>query len=151
MMVEEENKKVSTDGDRRVQSEMRLLSNYTVIVRRHRRLTKYAVFPFSETLQLMHCQFNKIILQGSVDGKRRRGRPRKSWKDNIKEWPGQSMSSLLRVAENRRRWAAVTAEVSVGGYSNDAWASRVLIDWLNYSRSDMRRRISHCLANWWAF
>ena len=42
------------------------------------------------------------------------GRPRKSWKDNIKEWTIQSMSSLLRVAEDRRRWAAVTQEASVG-------------------------------------
>ena len=36
------------------------------------------------------CRYDtlpKIILQGSVDGKHRRGRPRKSWKDNIKEWP----------------------------------------------------------------
>jgi hypothetical protein len=61
-----------------------------------------------------HDALPKIILQGTVDGKRRRGRPRKSWRDNIKEWTGQSMSSLLRVAEDRRRWAAVTAEASVG-------------------------------------
>ena len=33
---------------------------------------------------------------------------------DIKEWTGQSMSSLLRVAEGRRRWAAITAETSVG-------------------------------------
>ena len=41
-------------------------------------------------------------------------RPRKSWKDKIKEWTAQSMSSLLRVAEDRRRWVAITAEASVG-------------------------------------
>ena len=28
----------------------------------------------------------KIILQETVDGSRRTGRPRKSWKDNIKQW-----------------------------------------------------------------
>ena len=62
-----------------------------------------------------HDTLPKII---SVDGRRHRGRPRKSWKENIKEWTGQSMSSLLRVAEDRRRWAAITAEASVGvGYS----------------------------------
>ena len=48
---------------------------------------------------------------------------------NIQEWMGQSMSSLLRVADDRCRWAAITAEASVG-YLNDAWASRVLTDWL---------------------
>ena len=34
----------------------------------------------------------KITLQGTVDGSRRRGRPRKSLEGNIKEWTGQSMS-----------------------------------------------------------
>ena len=60
----------------------------------------------------LHYTLPKIILQGSVDGRRRRGRLRKSWKDNIKKWMNQKMSSLLRVrvAEDRRRWAAVAAE-----------------------------------------
>ena len=56
----------------------------------------------------------------------------KSWKDNIKEWTGQSISSLLCVAEDRRRWAAITAEASVWvlqwclGVTGFDW----LIDWL---------------------
>ena len=45
---------------------------------------------------------------------RRRGRPRKSWKDSIKEWTCLSTPSLLCVADDRRRWAAITAEASVG-------------------------------------
>ena len=40
--------------------------------------------------------------------------PRKSWKDNIKEWMDQLMSSLLRITDDRNRWAAITAEASVG-------------------------------------
>ena len=28
----------------------------------------------------------KTVLQGTVQGERRRGRQRKRWKDNIKEW-----------------------------------------------------------------
>ena len=35
-------------------------------------------------------------------------------KDKIKEWTGQSLPSLLRIAHDRRRWAAITAEASVG-------------------------------------
>ena len=62
-----------------------------------------------------HDMLPKIILQGSMDGRRHRGRPCKSWKDNIKEWAGQSMSSMLRVEEDRRRWVAITAEASVWG------------------------------------
>ena len=34
-------------------------------------------------------------------------------KDNMKEWTGQSMSLLLRVAEDRRRWATITEDASV--------------------------------------
>ena len=78
-----------------------------------------------------HDMLPMIILQGYVDERRRRGRPRKSWK----EWTGQSKSSLLRVAEDRRRWAAITAEASVGvpqrrlGVTGFDW----LIDWSNLS------------------
>ena len=30
----------------------------------------------------------KTILQGTVNGRRRQGRQRKSWEDNIREWTG---------------------------------------------------------------
>ena len=40
-----------------------------------------------------HDSLPKIILQGTADGDRYKGRPHRSWKDNIKEWTGQSMSS----------------------------------------------------------
>ena len=56
-----------------------------------------------------------IILQGAVDCSHRRGRPRKSRKDNVKEWTGQSMSSLLRIADDSGRWAVVAADASVVG------------------------------------
>ena len=56
----------------------------------------------------------KIILQGTVDGRRRRGRPSKSWKDNIKEWTGQSMSTLQHITDDRGRWEVITADSSVG-------------------------------------
>ena len=38
-----------------------------------------------------HDTLPNIIQQVTVAGRRRRGRLRKSWKDNIKEWTGQSM------------------------------------------------------------
>ena len=61
-----------------------------------------------------HNTLPNIILQGTVDGRRRRGRPRKSWKDNINEWTGQSLSSLLRIVDDRSRWAPIIAHASVG-------------------------------------
>ena len=46
----------------------------------------------------------KTILQGTVQGGRRRGRQRKRWEDNIKEWTGIEWSIILRKAENREEW-----------------------------------------------
>ena len=45
----------------------------------------------------------KTILQGTVKGKRKRGRQMKRWEDNIKEWTGMDFASSTRAAENRPR------------------------------------------------
>ena len=44
------------------------------------------------------------ILQGTVPGKRGRGRPKGSWGDNIRKWTGLSGSDLLEAARHRHRW-----------------------------------------------
>ena len=38
----------------------------------------------------------KTILQGTVKGKRKRGRQKKRWEDNIKEWTGMDFPAQLR-------------------------------------------------------
>ena len=45
----------------------------------------------------------KTILQGTVKGKRKGGRQKKRWEDNIKEWTGMDFSSSTRSDENRTR------------------------------------------------
>ena len=55
----------------------------------------------------------KAILQGTVKGKRKRGRQNKRWKDNIKEWTGMDFASSTRAAENRSRWKGIVAKLSV--------------------------------------
>ena len=60
-----------------------------------------------------HNNLPKTILQGTVQGGRRRGRQRKCWFDNIKEWTNLQMSELLTVAQNRQEWRNLTAEVSI--------------------------------------
>ena len=45
----------------------------------------------------------KIILQGTVKGKRRRCRQKKRWEDNIKEWIGMNFASSTMAAGNRPR------------------------------------------------
>ena len=55
----------------------------------------------------------KTILQGTVKGKRKRGRQKKRWEDNIKEWIGMDFASSTRAAENRSRWKGIVANSSV--------------------------------------
>ena len=43
----------------------------------------------------------KTFLQGTVKGARRRGRQKKRWEDNIKEWTGMGFGDSLRAAEDR--------------------------------------------------
>ena len=49
----------------------------------------------------------------TVKGKRKRGRQKKRWEDNIKEWTGMDFASSTRAAENRSRWKGVVANSSV--------------------------------------
>ena len=53
----------------------------------------------------------KTILQGTVKGKR--GRQKKRWEDNIKEWTGMDFASSTRAAENRSKWKGIVANSSV--------------------------------------
>ena len=55
----------------------------------------------------------KTILQGTVKGKRKRGRQKKRWEDNIKEWTGMDFAGSTRAAENRSRWKGIVANSSV--------------------------------------
>ena len=46
----------------------------------------------------------KTILQGTVRGGRKRGRPWKRWENNITEWTGLKLSEAVRKAEDREEW-----------------------------------------------
>ena len=49
----------------------------------------------------------KEIMQGTVPGKRARGKPRKRWMDNVGEWLELSTERLLRETEDRRGWRRI--------------------------------------------
>ena len=55
----------------------------------------------------------KTILQGTVKRKRKRGRQRKRWEDNFKEWTEMDFASSTRAAENRTRWKGIVGNTSV--------------------------------------
>jgi len=46
----------------------------------------------------------KKIVQATMPGARRRGRPRRAWMDNIKTWTGLSVEESVRTTEDRDKW-----------------------------------------------
>ena len=46
----------------------------------------------------------KALIEGNVEGDRGRGRPRRQWKDDLKQWAGKGLAELNRIAEDRERW-----------------------------------------------
>ena len=55
----------------------------------------------------------KTILEGMVDGKRSRGRPEKSWMNNIIEWTGMTVMELTTTARDREAWKSVVERSTV--------------------------------------
>ena len=68
----------------------------------------------------------KTILQGTVQGGRRRGRQKKRWENNISEWTGLRFCNALREAENKIKWKErVAMSVAPNGdhdYGIGAWS-----------------------------
>ncbi|XP_068213399.1 uncharacterized protein [Palaemon carinicauda] len=50
------------------------------------------------------CGLSKTILQGTVQGKRRRGRQRKRWTDNIAEWTGKTFAQTQALGHDSDKW-----------------------------------------------
>jgi len=46
----------------------------------------------------------KEILQGTMPGARRRGRPSTAWMDNIKTWTGLPVEESIRMTEDSDKW-----------------------------------------------
>ena len=51
------------------------------------------------------------IMDGKIDGKRGRGRPRQSWTSNIKMWTGMEYRECVRTAQERKEWRSVVAKL----------------------------------------
>ena len=55
--------------------------------------------------------FHKLILEGPLEGKISRGRPRTEWMTNITEWTGMRYEDLVRPAKDREPWTIMTANL----------------------------------------
>jgi len=56
---------------------------------------------YSHTMRKQGSCLEKEIMQGTMPGARRRGRPRMAWMDNITTWTGLSMEESIKMTEDR--------------------------------------------------
>ena len=59
---------------------------------------------YGHTMMKQGSCLEKEIMQGTMPGARRRGRPRTAWMDNINTWTGLSVEESIRMSENRDKW-----------------------------------------------
>jgi len=82
----------------------------------------------------------KEIMQGTMPGAHRRGRPRTAWMDNIETWSGLSVEESIRMTEDRDKCALV---MSPGMLRRDI--SRrfiiIIIKWRKYVHAVANPRI----------
>ena len=90
--------------ERRIKSEIGPFTDLLTIVKQ-RKLKWYGHVTRSAGLA-------KTILQGTVQGRRRRGRQRKRWEDNITEWTGLELKDTVRKAECREEWRKLVVQTA---------------------------------------
>jgi len=59
---------------------------------------------YGHTMRKQVNCLEKEIMQGTMPGVRRRGRPRTAWIGNIKSWTGLSLEESVRMTEDRYKW-----------------------------------------------
>ena len=62
---------------------------------------------YGHTIKKQGSCLEKEIMQGTIPGARRRGRPRTAWMDNIKTWTGLSVEESIRMTEGRDKMEKV--------------------------------------------
>ena len=56
---------------------------------------------YGHTMRKQGSCLEKEIMQGTMSGVRRRGRPRTAWRDNINLWTGFPVEETIRMTEDR--------------------------------------------------
>ena len=59
-----------------------------------------------------HDNLCKTIMQGSVEGTRKQGRPKSQWIDNIAKWTKRDVNDLIQDVHKRYGWRKRVADAS---------------------------------------
>ena len=78
------------------------LSEWFRVKKRVRQARKLAYY--GHTTRNQGSRPEKEIMQGTMPGAWRRGRPRAAWMDNIKTWTGLSVEESVRMTDDRDKW-----------------------------------------------
>ena len=59
---------------------------------------------FGHMARNKNCSITKDIIQGKIEGKRKKGRPRMAYMDNVRAWTGLAPHAAFHAAQDREAW-----------------------------------------------
>ena len=60
---------------------------------------------------VMAGRLQRLLVDGKVEGTRRRGAKRRTWAKDITDWAGVDYSKCIRLASDRRQWRLLVADL----------------------------------------
>lgn len=70
-------------------------------------ITKKKLIFLGHVCRNKKCTLMKDVIQGKMEGKRGRGRPRESYMGNIRKWTGMNNREIFNTLEDRQKWRSV--------------------------------------------